>query len=344
MNDTFLKACRGERTPYTPVWMMRQAGRYMKEYQEVRRRHDFWSMCKTPELAAEVTMQPVDALGVDAAILFSDILVVLEPMGQKVEFVEGRGPVIDMPVRDRVSAEALRVPDAARDLGYVMEAIRLLRQKLEGKIPLIGFSGAPFTLATYMVEGGSSKHFLHTKSMMYREPRLFDYLLDKITDTVISYLTAQIEAGAQAVQIFDSWAGALAPDDFREFELPRIKRIVRALKEAGGAPVIYFANGAAGILEELSETGADVLGIDWRADIGRAAAVLGEGYSLQGNLDPLALFMPEEKLRGKVRDILDKARHARGHIFNLGHGIVPETPVEAARALVRAVHELSKKA
>lgn len=344
MNDTFLKACRGESVPYTPVWLMRQAGRYMKEYQEVRKKHDFWTMCKTPELAAEVTMQPVDILGVDAAILFSDILTVLEPMGQKVEFIEGRGPVIDSPVRDRERAEALRVADGERDLGYVMEAVRLLRQRLENKVPLIGFSGAPFTLATYMVEGGSSKNFLHTKTMMYRDPALFGYLMDKITDTVISYLIAQIRAGAQAVQVFDSWAGALAPDDFGEFELPRIKRIVHALKEADDVPVIYFANGAAGLLEELNDTGADVIGVDWRVDIGRAAGALGKDHAIQGNLDPLSLFMPEDKLREKVKAILDGAAHAKGHIFNLGHGIIPQTPVESAKALVRAVHELSSKA
>ncbi|MGD2079711.1 MAG: uroporphyrinogen decarboxylase [Nitrospirota bacterium] len=344
MNDTFLKACRGESASHTPVWLMRQAGRYMKEYQEVRRKHDFWTMCKTPELAAEVTLQPVDILGVDAAILFSDILTVLEPMGQNVEFVEGRGPVVEGPVRDRQRAEALRVADGDRDLGYVMEAVRLLRRKLEGRVPLIGFSGAPFTLATYMVEGGSSKNFMHTKTMMYRDPALFCYLLDKITDTVISYLKAQIRAGAQAVQIFDSWAGALAPDDFRDFELPRIKRIVRTLKEADEAPVIYFANGAAGLLDELNETGADVIGVDWRVDIGRAAGALGKDHALQGNLDPLALFLPEDGLREKTGAILEKAAPAKGHIFNLGHGIIPQTPVESAKALVRAVHELSSRA
>ncbi len=344
MNDIFLRACRGEEVPYTPVWMMRQAGRYMKEYQEVRAKYDFWTMCKRPELAAEVTLQPVDVLGVDAAILFSDILVVLEPMGQKVEFVEGRGPVIDNPARDRESVERLRVPDADRELDYVMEAIRLLRRMLERKVPLIGFSGAPFTLATYMVDGGSSKSFVNTKKMMYREPALFNYLLDKISDTVIVYLLAQVRAGAQAVQIFDSWAGALAPRDFREFELPRIKRIIRVLKDTGKVPVIYFANGAAGILEELNETRADVLGIDWRLDMADAASALGKHYVLQGNLDPLSLFLPEEKLRGRVKNILDNAKSAKGHVFNLGHGIIPETPVEAAKALVDAVHELSKKA
>jgi uroporphyrinogen decarboxylase len=342
MNDTFLKACRGEAVPYTPIWMMRQAGRYMKEYQAVRSKHDFWTMCKTPELACEVTLQPVDLLGVDAAILFSDILTVLEPMGQKVEFHEGRGPVIDNPARDRAAVEALRVARAESELGYVMEAIKLIRRELEGKVPLIGFSGAPFTLATYMVEGGSSKNFLNTKMMMYREPELFGSLMQKITDTVIGYLRAQIKAGAQAVQIFDSWAGALSPEDFRAYELPHVKRAVEALK--GDVPVIYFANGAAGLLDELKETGADVLGVDWRVDMGRATEVLGKDYALQGNLDPLCLFLPKGKLRERAGEVLDKAKAAKGHIFNLGHGIVPQTPQEAAKDLVDAVHELSKRA
>jgi uroporphyrinogen decarboxylase len=342
MNDTFLKACRGEAVPYTPIWMMRQAGRYMKEYQAVRSKHDFWTMCKTPELACEVTLQPVDILGVDAAILFSDILTVLEPMGQKVEFHEGRGPVIDNPARDRAAVEALRVANAEAELSYVMDAIKLIRRELEGKVPLIGFSGAPFTLATYMVEGGSSKNFLNTKMMMYREPELFGSLMQKITDTVIDYLGSQIKAGAQAVQIFDSWAGALSPDDFRAYELPHIKRAVAALK--GDVPVIYFANGAAGLLEELKETGADVLGVDWRVDIGHAAEVLGKDYALQGNIDPLSLFMPKDRLREKAKEILEKARPAKGHVFNLGHGIVPQTPQEAAKDLVDAVHELSRRA
>ncbi len=342
MNDTFLKACKGEAVPYTPIWMMRQAGRYMKEYQAVRSKHDFWTMCKTPELACEVTLQPVDILGVDAAILFSDILTVLEPMGQKVEFVEGRGPVIDNPARDKAAVDKLRVADADAELRYVMEAIKLIRRELENKVPLIGFSGAPFTLATYMVEGGSSRNFLNTKTMMYREPELFGSLMQKITDTVIGYLRAQIKAGAQAVQIFDSWAGALSPDDFRTYELPHVKRAVEALK--GNVPVIYFANGAAGLLDELKETGSDVLGIDWRVDMGRAADVLGKDYALQGNLDPLALFLPRDNLKQKVKDILDKAEPAKGHVFNLGHGIVPQTPQEAARDLVEAVHELSKRA
>ncbi len=342
MNDTFLRACRGQDVDYTPVWIMRQAGRYMPEYQAVRARYDFMTMCKTPELAAQVTLQPVDVLGVDAAILFSDILVPLEPMGMGVDFVEGRGPVISAPVRDRKRADELRVPVPEEELPYVLDAIRLLRRELEGRVPLIGFAGAPFTLATYMIEGGSSKNFINTKMMMYREPELFGDLMQKITDTTIAYLRAQIRAGAQAVQLFDSWAGALSPHDFRQVELPHVRRAVEALKPEG-VPIIYFANGAAGLLEELGEVGSDVLGLDWRVDIARAAGALGRDYALQGNLDPLCLFSPPEALRDRVGEVLDGAKGARGHVFNLGHGIVPQTPVAAARAVVEAVHELGRK-
>ncbi|MEJ2183862.1 MAG: uroporphyrinogen decarboxylase [Nitrospirota bacterium] len=340
MNDTFLKACRGEDVPYTPVWLMRQAGRYMPEYQEVRSQVDFLTLCRTPELAAKVTLQPVDRLGVDAAILFSDILVVAEAMGMKVEFHEKRGPVLADPVRTRSRLERLAVPEPEDDLGYVLETIRILRPRLEDKVPLIGFSGAPFTLSTYMIEGGSSKNFLATKRMMYGDPVLYHDLMERITAAVEAYLQAQIRAGAQAVQIFDSWAGVLCPADFVEFELPYVKRIVKALKKEG-VPVIYFVNNCAAILREAKKAGADVLGIDWRIDMKEAVKVIGKRPAVQGNLDPCALFLPREKLRERVRDILEKGRAAKGHIFNLGHGILPETPVEQAQALVEAVHELS---
>ena len=342
MNDTFLKACRGEDVPYTPVWVMRQAGRYMAEYQAIRRKYDFLTMCRTPELAAEVTLQPVDKLGVDAAILFSDILVTLEAMGKTVVFTDGMGPVIEDPIRDRAGAEALVVGDPQADLSYVLDAIKILRAELEDKVPLIGFSGAPFTLATYLIEGGSSKNFLNTKTMMFKEPELFGLIMDKLTDSVAAYLGAQIDAGAQAVQIFDSWAGALSPQDFETHELPRIKRLIEALKPKG-VPIIYFANGAAGMLGLVGQCGADVLGIDWRIKMSGAAEQLGQDYVLQGNLDPLAMFLPEEALRQRVSDVLKGASGAKGHVFNLGHGIVPQTPVEAAQALVRAVHELSRR-
>ncbi|MDP2168529.1 MAG: uroporphyrinogen decarboxylase [Thermodesulfovibrionales bacterium] len=338
MNDTFLKACRGEKVDYTPVWLMRQAGRYLPEYQAVRSGVDFLTLCKTPELAATVTLQPVDILGVDAAILFSDILVLVEAMGMRLEFSEKKGPQLSEPIRNRSLAERLAVPDPEDDLSYVLETIRILRGRLN--VPLIGFSGAPFTLATYMIEGEGSKSFVNTKKMMFSSPALFAYLMDKITDSVISYLKAQIMAGAQAVQIFDSWAGVLSPEDYRLFAVPYVKRAVAELKNEG-VPVIYFVNGCAGILKDIRKSGADVIGIDWRVDIGEAIKKLGKKFSVQGNLDPTALFLPEEKLRERVGDILSKAEAARGHIFNLGHGILPETPVEGAKALVRAVHELS---
>lgn len=340
MNDVFLKACRGEEVPYTPVWMMRQAGRYLPEYQAVRQGVDFLTLCKTPALAAEVTIQPVDILGVDAAILFSDILVLCEAMGMRLEFTEKKGPQLFDPIRNRGAVDKLVIPDPEDDLGYVLDTIKILRSRL--KVPLIGFSGAPFTLATYMIEGESSKNFLNTKRMMYSSPAVFADLMERITDAVIAYLKAQIKAGAQAVQIFDSWAGVLAPEDYKAVGVPYIKRAVKELKKEG-VPVIYFVNNCAGLLKEVKKSGSDVIGIDWRVDIGEAVKKLGKKFSVQGNLDPIALFLPEEKLRERVADILGKADAAKGHIFNLGHGILPETPVEGAKAMIRAVHEISRR-
>jgi uroporphyrinogen decarboxylase len=340
MNDTFLKACRGEKVPYTPVWLMRQAGRYMKEYQDLRAQVDFMTLCKTPELAAKVTMQPVDVLGVDAAILFSDILVVPEAMGMHIEFHEKKGPVLSEPIRNRSLADRLSVPVPEDELGFVMETIKILRGRLEGRVPLIGFSGAPFTLATYMIEGGSSKSFINTKKMMFQSATLFGDLMDKITASVLSYLRAQIKAGAQAVQLFDTWAGILTPEDFRAFELPYVKRIISGLRKEG-VPIIYFVNDCAALLKDIRKSGADVIGVDWRIDMAEAVKKIGKKYAVQGNLDPCALFLPEEALRQRVGDILAKADTARGHIFNLGHGILPETPVQSVISMVRAVHEMS---
>jgi uroporphyrinogen decarboxylase len=340
MNDTFLRACRGEKVEYTPVWLMRQAGRYMKEYQEVRAQVDFLTLCKTPELAAKVTLQPIEKLGVDAAILFSDILVTVEAMGMNLEFHEKRGPVLNDPIRTRKQVERLVVPNPEDELSYVMETIKILRKKLE--VPLIGFSGAPFTLATYMIEGGSSKNFLNTKKMMYQRPALFNELMEMISASVQSYLEAQMKAGAQAVQLFDSWAGVLSPLDYREYILPHVKSIISAIKK-NKVPVIYFVNNCGSLLKDVKRAGANVIGIDWRIDMKDAIKAIGKRYAVQGNLDPIALFLPEEKIRDRVADILEKGRAAKGHIFNLGHGILPETPVEAAQAMVRAVHELSGK-
>jgi len=341
MNDTFLRACRGEGVDYTPVWIMRQAGRYLPQYQKVRARVDFLTLCKTPELAAEVTLQPVEILGVDAAILFSDILIPLEAMGMKLRFYEKKGPVLANPVRRARDVGRLRVPEPPESVPFVLETIRILRRALSRKVPLIGFAGAPFTLATYMIEGGGSKNFVNTKTLMYREPEVFHALMRKITDTTTAYLLSQVEAGAHAVQLFDSWAGALAPDDYRLFSLPYVKETIRALRPLG-VPVIYFVNNCGGLLELARTSGADVIGIDWRVDIGKAVRRLGTKVSVQGNLDPCTLFSTEDVLRSKAEDILKKGRTARGHVFNLGHGILPQTPPDMAKALVEIVHELSR--
>jgi uroporphyrinogen decarboxylase len=342
MNDTFLKACRGEEVEYTPVWMMRQAGRYLPEYQAVRADIDFLSLCKNPELAAKVTLQPVDILGVDAAILFSDILIPLEPMGMRLEFLDKEGPVLSEPVRSKSAVDKLIIPDIEEDLPFVLETIKILRRELEHKVPLIGFSGSPFTLATYMIEGGTSKNFLHTKKFMFQYGKVFRYLMEKLSDTVTAYLSAQIKAGAQAVQLFDTWAGILAPLDYRKFVLPYIKKIIADLKKEG-VPVIYFVNDCAGIIKEIKKSKADVTGIDWRIDIGDAIRKIGKKSVVQGNLDPCALFLPKEKLEERVKDILWKGETAQGHIFNLGHGILPQTPVENVVAMVEAVHTFGKK-
>lgn len=342
MNDTFLKACRGEEVAYTPVWLMRQAGRYLKEYQEVRSKVDFLTLCKTPELAAQVTLQPVDILKVDAAILFSDILIPVEAMGMHLEFTDKKGPVLGEPVRSKAGVDRLVIPDTEDSMSFVLEAIKMLRNELAGKVPLIGFSGAPWTLATYIIEGGSSKNFLHTKRMMYQNPGLFNALLEKITATVIEYLTAQIRAGAQAVQIFDSWAGILTPYDYENVIFPYVKTAVKALKKFD-VPVIYFANDCAGILKIVKKCGADVIGIDWRVDMHKAVKKIGKKAAVQGNLDPCVLFAPQAHIEERVQDVLNNADGARGHIFNLGHGILPETPVENAQYMVDAVHRLSRK-
>jgi uroporphyrinogen decarboxylase len=342
MNTIFLEACRGEDVAYTPVWIMRQAGRYLPQYQAVRAHIDFLTLCKTPELAAKVTLQPVEVLGVDAAILFSDILIPVEAMGMRLTFSEKQGPVLSDPIRNKSAVERLIVPDTEGDMPFILETIKILRKELEEKVPLIGFSGAPFTLATYIVEGGTSKNFLHTKKMMFQHNGVFNYLMEKLMETVISYLTAQIKAGAQAVQLFDSWAGALTPIDYKNFVLPYIKKTISELKKLE-VPVIYFVNNCAGILKEVKKSGADVIGVDWRIDLGDAIKRLGKKVVIQGNLDPCALFLSQEELQERIKDILWKGEAAKGHIFNLGHGILPETPVENVIAMVEAVHRYGSR-
>jgi uroporphyrinogen decarboxylase len=318
---------------------MRQAGRYLPQYRKVREKVDFLTLCKTPELAAEVTLQPVGILKVDAAILFSDILIPLEPMGINLEFSEAKGPILHNPVRDEASFLRLRNIDPAEDVPFVAEAIKLLLKQLE--VPLIGFSGAPFTLATYMIEGGSTKNFINSKKMMYQNPVLFHKLMEKLTVTVISYLQAQISAGVHAVQIFDSWVGSLSPLDFKLFALPYVQKIISALNAK--IPVIYFAFNGSAMLPLVNQSGADVIGLDWRIDIADAINALGTSCTVQGNLDPCILFGTRDVIRERVSHVLRGAEGARGHIFNLGHGILPEVPVENAISMVEAVHELSSK-
>jgi uroporphyrinogen decarboxylase len=339
-NDNFLRACRREKTDYTPVWMMRQAGRYLPEYLATRKNAgDFLTLCKTPDLAAEVTLQPIDRFNLDAAILFSDILVIPEAMGMELQFLEGEGPHFPNPVRDAAAIEKLADPDPMQELGYVMNAIKAINKGLDKRVPLIGFTGAPWTLATYMVEGGGSKNFAVIKKMLYDRPDLLHALLTKTTDAIINYLKAQIESGVHAVQIFDTWGGILTPDDFDNFSLQYIQRIVEEIK--GEVPIIVFAKGAGHMLESIAETGCDVVGVDWMADIGDVRKRIGGKVALQGNMDPCNLYASPDAIRRKVADILAKYGEGSGHIFNLGHGILPDIPVDHAKAFIDAVHELS---
>ncbi len=337
-DSPFMRACRREPVPYTPVWLMRQAGRYMKEYREVRARHTFLELCKKPEVAAEVTIYAAERLKVDAAIIFADILLILEPMGIDLEFAKGEGPVIHNPVRAGSDVERLRELEDAQALDYVYEAIRLTRRGLPSNIPLIGFSGAPFTLASYMTEGGGSKNYIHTKRMMYMDSARWHEMMSLIARALSKYLNAQIEAGAQCVQLFDSWVGALSPYDYRRYVLPHTREVIKNIKP--GVPVIHFGTGTATLLELMREAGGDVIGLDWRVQLDKAWAQLGE-VAVMGNLDPIILFTDERTVRSQAKRILDEAGGRPGHIFNLGHGILPETPVENVVALVEAVHELS---
>ncbi|HEX5386284.1 MAG TPA: uroporphyrinogen decarboxylase [Gemmatimonadales bacterium] len=338
-NDLLLRACRREPVERPPVWLMRQAGRYLPQYRRVRAQADFLTMVGTPELAAEITLQPVDALGVDAAIIFSDILVVPRAMGMELSVDDGVGPRFHQPLRSAVDFDRLRDAVPEDDLDYVLEALRLARRELDGRVPLIGFAGAPWTLASYMIEGGASKNFALAKRFLLEEPARAHELLGRLGRTVGAFLRAQVAAGAQVVQVFDSWAGALAPDDFRTFALPYLAEAVR-LARAAGAPVIAFAPGAGWALEEIAEaSGADVLGVDWHTDAAgavRRAAPL--GVALQGNLDPCWLYASPSIIRERTRAML-RAFGGRGHIANLGHGILPDVPVSHARAFVDAVRE-----
>jgi uroporphyrinogen decarboxylase len=338
MWDRFLRACRREPVDTTPVWFMRQAGRYMAEYRAIRERHTLLEICKNPELATEVTLQPVVAHGVDAAILFADILLPLEPMGAPFEFAKGEGPVIHEPVRDRAGVDRLRVIDPEEGLGYVLETLRLVRRELEGKTPLIGFAGAPFTLSSYLVEGGKSNNYARTKRMMYREPETWHALMEKLAEVVRRYLRAQVAAGAQAVQLFDSWVGDLALVDYVEFVQPHVARILQDVEQTG-VPVIHFGTGTSMLLREQRKAGGTVIGVDFRTPLDWARAELGLDVAVQGNLDPLVLGAPTDVLERRVEDVLRRAGTAPGHIFNLGHGILPDTPPDSVKRVVDLVHE-----
>lgn len=339
-NDRFLKACRREPVDCTPVWLMRQAGRYMSEYRAVRERYGFLQMVKIPEVATEVTLQPINAFSVDAAIVFADILPPLEGMGLHLTFEKGEGPVIHNPLRSAADITALRQPDPRESVAYTIEAVRLLKHELAERVPLIGFSGAPFTLASYAIEGGSSRDFRYTKGLMYGQPQDWHTLMSKLTALVSDYLLAQVEAGADALQIFDSWAGVLAPGDYAEYVLPYVQQCIAQVKSSG-VPVIYFGTDMNGLLPLLRQTGADVLGADWRIYIDDAWAQIGSGIAIQGNLDPNVLFAPWPEIERRAADILDRVAGRPGHIFNLGHGIMTETPVEHVARLVDFVHSYS---
>jgi uroporphyrinogen decarboxylase len=345
MNTRFLRACRREPVDHTPIWLMRQAGRYLPEYRALREKYDMLTMCRTPELAVEVALQPLRRFDLDAAILFSDIMIPLRGMGIEFEIVESVGPVVANPVRDQRGANALRVVDPDTDVPFVIESVRALRRKLDGKVPLIGFAGAPFTLASYIVEGKPSRDLLLTKKLMHGDPAAWHTLMDKLADTIAVYLLAQIRAGAQAVQLFDSWIGVLSPRDYREFVLPHSRKIFDALAPTG-VPRLHFGTGTAALLELMKEAGGDpstpsagqvVIGVDWRVRLDDAWDRLGD-IALQGNLDPAVMLTSPDIVEKHAREILAQTNGRCGHIFNLGHGVLPNTPIENVERLVEVVH------
>ena len=337
VNDLFLRACRGEPTERRPVWIMRQAGRYLPEYRALRQKVDFLTLCKTPELAAEATLQPITRLGVDAAILFADILLPLEAMGAELEFVRGDGPTFPRPVRRREDIAGLRLPDVEESLGYVFAALRLVRRELAGKVPVIGFGGTPWTLAAYLVEGGGSRHFEHLLAWSYGDPEGLALLLDRIADTSLAYLLGQLDAGAQALQLFDTWGGLLDAERWRSLALPPLRKVVDGLR--GKAPLIYYIHGGSHLLETLADLPVEVLSVDWRLPLGRVRQLTG-GKVLQGNLDPAALLAPRGEIERRVAALLAEGAGG-GHIVNLGHGILPMTAVDSARAFVESGQRLS---
>lgn len=341
MNDRFLRACRRQPVDATPVWFMRQAGRYMADYRQLRQRYSLLEICANPDLAVAVTLQPVDLIDVDAAILFSDLLVPFTPMGLAFDFVKGEGPAVENPIRTAADVDRLTRFEPRESLKHVLETIRLLRAELNGRVPLIGFGGAPFTLAAYAIEGGPSTTYARTKAFMYAQPAAWHRLCSRFADMMADYLAAQVEAGVQALQVFDSWAGALGRSDYREFALPHTSRIFSALKGTG-VPLIHFGVNTAAILADVAENGADVIGVDWRQNIDESWAVVGHGRAIQGNMDPALLLGPHERMFAASEEILRRAGGRPGHIFNLGHGVLPSTSLETVQALARHVHEVSR--
>jgi uroporphyrinogen decarboxylase len=337
----FVKACRSLPVDRTPVWFMRQAGRYMPEYRAVRKQYSLIEICKKPEIAADVTITAAEALAVDAAIIFADLLLPLEVMGLPFHFSPGEGPVIEKPIREKEDIARLRT-DRAADLGYVSESIRLVCKHFGSRLPVIGFCGAPFTLASYMIEGGSSRNYLHAKKMMYSSPAQWDELLGKLVMVVSQYAAEQVRAGADVLQIFDSWVGCLSVEDYRRYVLPRTTELVKALQKSG-VPIIYFGTDSATLLSSMKRTGADVIGLDWRIPLDEGWRSIGHDRAVQGNLDPVLLFASWKELKARAEKILKLAGGRPGHIFNLGHGILPETPVENVKALARFVQEHSAK-
>ena len=340
-NHPFLAACRREPTSFTPVWLMRQAGRYMEDYRKLRAQHGFLELCKKPDLATEITVTPVEKLNVDAAILFADILLILEPMGVGLEYSKADGPVIHRPVRSGKDVDGLKDFKVETELAYVYESVKQIRKELKNKVPLIGFAGAPFTLASYLIEGSGSRNYVHTKRLFYSAPEAWKRLMERLAKVIGEYLNCQIAAGAQAVQIFDSWAGCLTPADYEQFVQPYTKAVIDAV--APGVPVINFSTGTTGLLKNIRAAGGDVIGLDWRVNLDEGWASVGHDVAVQGNLDPVALFAAPKEIKSRVAEILRRAAGRPGHIFNLGHGVLPETPVDHVIAMVDAVHEISAR-
>ena len=337
MTSRFLDACRRRPTDARPVWFMRQAGRYMKQYRQIREKFGILEMCKRPDLAATVTLQPVEALDVDAAIIFADLLLPVEPMGLKLRYEKGEGPVIGNPVRTTDDVDSLSTTNTD-ELGYVAEAIQAVVRALAGRVPVIGFVGAPFTMASYMIEGGASRNFIRTKKLMYSDETLWRRLMGKIVDVLAPFAHSQVTAGARAIQVFDSWVGALGSDDYVRYAAPYSRALIERICSTG-VPVIHFGTGASGFFRELHAAGGDVMGVDWRINIDQAWMDISYRSAIQGNLDPVALFAPLPELKIKVRELLKRTGTRPGHIFNLGHGILPETPVESVKAVVEMVRE-----